>query len=360
MKRNEGFTLVELLVSFTVGAIVALAATSVLLLGLRFNAISGGTAQRQNTTRILLTVFENLATEQQIHSVDYTYDSWKINGGKTEAGNQTNQVLLHYDSATQTIYARDNSVLVEGVVASHLIWDEKTNLLSFYVETEDGSYSSSVYWRTAPKTDNTPDPETTVNEIIQKLQANDPKPYGSEMNENLRRFLCFLAGELGSTGKIIGDAEGRYYSEWYIGGYNDNSWNKDTPWCACYVSWALSQSGLAVPDEYPKWFANVDLFMGYFDELERTMNDGKDYWIRDDGTQPDPEPGDIVFFDWDNGEDPEHIGVVLYVDSQHYIYTIEGNSAGIVAVRKYAPKSVAGSSSPTYDYIIGYGKLPWT
>lgn len=335
MKRNEGFTLVELLVSFTVGAIVALAATSVLLLGLRFNAISGGTAQRQNTTRILLTVFENLATEQQITKVDNDFDSWVINGSTGP--------LLSYSADEQIIYSgneENKSILVEGIVASHVKLNG--NLLSFYVETEDGSYSSSVYCRNNPQ--DTADSGETTDDKVDKLVANlqDPTnadPYAG-LNQNLEQnqleFLRTLVGELGSTGRIIGDANGTYYSEWY-----QSDWPKDTPWCACYISWALAQA-----QSSPQFKeANVDKLLTHF-----TIN-------RYENPNFNPKPGDIIFFDWDGGEDPEHVGVVLYAYKQAddtapvtYIYTIEGNSAGIVAVRKYQ------ADDPR---VIGYGSMTW-
>lgn len=342
MKRNEGFTLVELLVSFTVGAIVALAATSVLLLGLRFNAISGGTAQRQNTTRILLTVFENLATEGDIGSVDYNYDSWKING------TETNQVLLHYDSQTQAIYSGEksntddasNTILLDGVIASHVVLSD-SGLLSFYVETEDGSYSSSVYCRKPLVDSGAGDPDATVNAIIANLKSGNNPPYDNgNLEDKQRVFLQTLVQEIGSTGKILtGTDQGKYYSQWY-----ESQWPATTPWCACYVSWALAQSGLTNPPKY----ANVDTFIRHFSI------------IRDGNAAFNPQAGDIIFFDWDNGEDPEHVGVVLYVDTAtKVIYTIEGNSAGIVAVRKYSPKKIEGTSNPAYDFIIGYGSMTW-
>ena len=62
-----------------------------------------------------------------------------------------------------------------------------------------------------------------------------------------------------------------------------------------------------------------------------------------------PIPGDYVFFDWDGGTDPDHVGAVLCV-KDGYLYTIEGNSGGRVAVNRY-PKN-----DPR---IVGYGVLNW-
>ena len=62
-----------------------------------------------------------------------------------------------------------------------------------------------------------------------------------------------------------------------------------------------------------------------------------------------PIPGDYVFFDWDGGTDPDHVGAVLCVKGD-YLYTIEGNSGGKVAVNRY----------PLSDKrIVGYGVLKW-
>ena len=50
------------------------------------------------------------------------------------------------------------------------------------------------------------------------------------------------------------------------------------------------------------------------------------------------------------GSDPAHVGAVLYVENG-WVYTIEGNSGGRVAVQRYA------LSDPR---IVGYGLLDWT
>ena len=115
-----------------------------------------------------------------------------------------------------------------------------------------------------------------------------------------------------------------------------NDWNADTPWCACYVSWALVEAGVSGPVDHTKWYANVDEFMAHFGTLQTA-----------------PNPGDLVFFDWipeDGVQDPQHVGVVLTV-TDDYIITIEGNSAGRVAMRRY-PKND--------DRILGYGVLSWS
>ena len=53
--------------------------------------------------------------------------------------------------------------------------------------------------------------------------------------------------------------------------------------------------------------------------------------------------------DPDGGKDPDHVGAVLCVEGD-FLYTIEGNSGGKVAVQRY-PKN-----DPR---IVGYGVLNW-
>ena len=150
-------------------------------------------------------------------------------------------------------------------------------------------------------------------------------------------FLKTLASQIGSTGEIIGGGLStfKYYTEWYVGGYPaDGSWNKDTPWCASYVSWCLEQVSLSVLSNLPR-YANVDNFILHFEE---------DTWLFPSST---PTPGDLVFFGYLS--DPNHMGVVLAVEDG-YIYTIEGNANDVVGIRKYKQNDAS---------IIGYGILNW-
>ena len=73
-------------------------------------------------------------------------------------------------------------------------------------------------------------------------------------------------------------------------------------------------------------------------------------WRAPNDEKNKPIPGDYVFFDWDRDNDPDHVGAVLCVDENGYLYTIEGNSGGRVAVNCY-PKN-----DPR---IVGYGVLNW-
>lgn len=363
-QKNDGFTLVELMVTIITGSIVTLAAVTILLLGVRINKQSTDTASRQTTTRILLSSLEDLATEGTITKVTSELASWKVFG-------TGNAILYSYDAETRTIYAggteddkstdTDESVagkpVMEGVIASDVMLEGQ--LLTFTVEMEDGTYASSVYCRTAvdavdEETDQilsaVPEDSTDETEVASNvafLQALASQYAIKSGNVTLRNpGLILVNGE--SDG--IYYSNGIYYSQWYItstgGKWGENGWNANTPWCACFISWGLNQ---VLGNDAP-CFANVDSFMNY---LKNSGNDHRweDSRYYDEATPYVPRPGDLIFFDWtvDSVRDPAHIGAVIKKDGD-YVYTIEGNSANRVAVRKYSLND---------PRIIGYGALEW-
>lgn len=370
-RDQAGFTLVELMVTVLVGSLVTLAATTILLLGMRVNSQSRGTVIRQNTTRVLLEALEDMASGGEIHQVVEDPDSWQVL-------DENGRVLFSYlsdgeaaaDRASGTIYTGDGTdpsaqPLLEGVIASYITLDDK-GLLSVSVETEAGSYTSSVFCRTAPimtSTDGVGD--DTLEELVKPGEEGNPPADGRTA------FLQALAGQYKAEagtfnrGLILenGYSTGCYYTEWYIGaaGWQQNGWNKDTPWCACFISWGLNevsdrvaspenrarQDPLTGKTEYT-WYSNVDYFLAYL----KTNADGHDWQNAEFyGGSYTPQPGDLIFFDWtlNAQRNPEHIGAVLTV-KDGCVYTIEGNSANRVAVRKY----LLGDPR-----ILGYGLLNW-
>lgn len=337
-KSNAGFTLMELVVTIAIASIVTAAATSVLMLALRVNRQASDTASQQKTVRALLSTMEDAAADGNIKGLVSNFDSWQL-VGESESEETPPPAIFEYDSDEQTIYAHGVSVL-EGVYASHAVLDG--DLLTISVETAEGTYTSSIWCRLGMKADG----DNVVEEGTPSVPDQDDTPLPGTVSD----FLDVLKLQYGSTGEIYVKDEynqpvgtGEYYSEWYIGlDYDDltydDGWNASTPWCACFVSWALDKSGLPNPPR----FAEVDNFMAY---LESTNQ-----WTAQEGIlagDSAPEAGDLIFFDWDADGDPQHMGVVLAVIGDT-VYTIEGNSAGRVAIRSYAIDD---------DRILGYGIL---
>ena len=337
MKRNNsGFTMVELLVTVAVSSIVLAAAASLMLLGLRVHQTTQKEAGEQQTVRIVLSALEDLSASGKIYRVEPLSDGWQLQG-KTADG-AAGAVLLRYNSGKLTSGTSGDQVLLDNLRGAQVILDG--SLVTFTFATAAHRYSTSVFCRTGIEGDSVGKAE--AEEILKEKPT---LPDAADLTETEKKarfaFLQKLAGQYDSRGEIKnGDGTYNYFSEWYIDRYaaNKPGWNQYTPWCACFLSWAAAQQPNGTFDGKPPSFANVDKGMASF------KNSGK--W-RDSGTEP--IPGDYVFFDWDGGTNPDHVGAVLCVKGD-YLYTIEGNSGGKVAVNRY-PKN-----DPR---IMGYGVLNW-
>lgn len=338
MKRNNsGFTMVELLVTVAVSSIVLAAAASLMLLGLRVHQTTQKEAGEQQTVRIVLSALEDLSASGKIYRVQPLSDGWQLQG-KTADG-KSGAVLLRYKSGKLTSGTSGDQVLLDNLRGAQVILDD--SLVTFSFSTAAHSYSTSVFCRTGIEGDSVGKAE--AQKKLEELKTpNLPDAADLTEKEKAARFafLQKLADQYDSRGEIIGGKG--YFSEWYIGNYADNpGWNQYTPWCACFLSWAAEQLKTSIDGDPPR-FANVDTGMEGF------QKSGK--WRSPNDANNKPIPGDYVFFDWDRDSDPDHVGAVLCVDENGYLYTIEGNSGGKVAVNCY-PKN-----DPR---IMGYGVLNW-
>lgn len=146
-----------------------------------------------------------------------------------------------------------------------------------------------------------------------------------------------LTGE-GSTDMVmiaasqIGNKGGEIYWRWY-------GFSSHVDWCAVFVSWCADQAGLLDNGSMPK-FAVCDDGIRWFIEKGR-------WFIR--STQP--QPGMIIFFDWDGDGRSDHVGIVDKCE-EGMIYTIEGNSNDVCIKKWYAvgDKVIMGYGDCTTKY----------
>lgn len=154
--------------------------------------------------------------------------------------------------------------------------------------------------------------------------------YGTE--EGIKRYseegaLLMVEIGLGEQTVILGDNAGGFkYKEWFYGTSKYNG----VAWCTSFVSWVADQAGFAVPGAtaynepgpvMPR-FHNTNEGIKLFKEMGRYI---------DIAEEPDyiPKPGDIVFFDWGKGrESADHVAIVVEVDSNGKLVTVEGNTSG--------------------------------
>ena len=334
-KSTSGFTLVELIVSIAVGAIVMGAALSFLLMGMRMQGRSYETASQQNSIRIVMALVENLAKEGEITALHSDNDGWYITGDDPAI------YLLQYDASDKTISIRGTEVMsgLEGSTATL-----NGRLLTITITTKYGTYETSVYCRVNQIS-------TLANEEaangVSLLMFHAPAPVSPDDGRDA--FLSILDGQQGSGGEIIGaeDGEPQYFSEWYIKQQYEvtpfgkgKKWNENTPWCACFISWAAAQLDGDYLNTVP-YFANVDEGATELKTTGRWKNHSEL-----------PTSGDLIFFNLDADPEPDHVGVVLSVDTANNIVcTIEGNSDEYnVKCREYPLDSAD---------ILGYGVLDW-
>lgn len=335
MKRNNsGFTMVELLVTVAVSSIVLAAAASLMLLGLRVHQTTQKEAGEQQTVRIVLSALEDLSASGKIYRVEPLSDGWQLQG-KTADGTP-GAVLLRYNSGKLRSGTSGDQVLLDNLRGARV--DLDGSLVTFTFATAAHSYSTSVFCRTGIEGDSVGRAEAQ-----EKLTLPDPTTLTDAEKKARFAFLKTLAGQYDSRGDILleNTSPYKYFSEWYIHGYEGHpGWNQYTPWCGCFLSWAADQQKASINGDPPR-FADVDKGMKGF-------KDSRMWRERGDANNM-PIPGDYVFFDWDGKSDPDHVGAVLCVEG-NFLYTIEGNSGGRVAVQRY----------PLSDSrIVGYGVLNW-
>ena len=273
-----------------------------------------------------------------------TYPGRGIVLGKTADG-KSGAVLLRYNSGKLTSGTSGDQVLLDNLRGAQVILDG--SLVTFTFATAAHRYSTSVFCRTGIEGDSVG--KEDAQEKLEELKKPN-LPGAADLTDTEKKarfaFLQKLADQYDSRGEIKSDDSTytyKYFSEWYIDGYaNHPGWNQYTPWCGCFLSWAAAQQPNETFDGNPPRFADVDRGMVSFKES------GK--WRAPNDEVNKPIPGDYVFFDWDRDRDPDHVGAVLCVDENGYLYTIEGNSSGRVALNCY-PKN-----DPR---IMGYGVLNW-
>jgi hypothetical protein len=129
----------------------------------------------------------------------------------------------------------------------------------------------------------------------------------------------------------IGNIGGQPYWSWY-------GFTSRVDWCACFVSWCADRLGYIDAGALP-------LFSACEDGIRWFKERGQ--W-RDGGYTPNP--GDIIFFDWEGDGVSDHVGIVERVEGE-IARTIEGNTSDSVARRSYALNSakITGYGLPVYN-----------
>jgi cell wall-associated NlpC family hydrolase len=117
------------------------------------------------------------------------------------------------------------------------------------------------------------------------------------------------------------------------------------PWCAIFVSWCFNQAGLgkSVAAQTPKGFASCDAGLKWFAKRNKLVPVGE------------AREGDIVFFQFDDDAEPDHVGIVTKnMKRIKTLKTVEGNTSdkgsqsngGKVYAKKRSYSLVLGVARP--------------
>lgn len=95
------------------------------------------------------------------------------------------------------------------------------------------------------------------------------------------------------------------------------------PWCGAFVHWCCEQAGYKIPDAFPTGYTAA--FVPAWEAWAKS----KKWWYssRLKADEFNPQPGDIVLFDWNADQSPDHIGIVLSYDGKRTLITAEGNTS---------------------------------
>ena len=123
------------------------------------------------------------------------------------------------------------------------------------------------------------------------------------------------------------------YGEWYGIPYGD--------WCAMFVSFCLRYANVPnIP-----YNAGCTTWIYALSQV---------YDLYEKADEYEPGPGDLIFFDWEQDGESDHVGIVAELipateEEPARLKTIEGNSGGRVQYQTYEQDA---------PVILGYGRLP--
>lgn len=118
--------------------------------------------------------------------------------------------------------------------------------------------------------------------------------------------------------------------------YGEYTGTNGLSWCHAFVSWCANECGFVDMGIFPK---------------TASCETGRQWFIRNQEYQAsngtyEPQPGDIIYFDYDHVGVSHHVGIVEYTENG-VVHTIEGNKNDQV-MRAHYDLNYAG--------IMGYGK----
>lgn len=156
-----------------------------------------------------------------------------------------------------------------------------------------------------------------------------------------KQILDIARAELGTKEKPAGSNNVKYNTDYYGSPVSGSEF----PWCCAFVYWVFKQAGA------------LDLFAG---GAKTAWCPYAMHWYENSGVFNSDtsqfKPGDVIFFNFQGGQTPGHIGIVESVDADGNVICIEGNTSitsndngGCVMRRTRTENVILGAGRPNYE-----------
>ena len=154
-------------------------------------------------------------------------------------------------------------------------------------------------------------------EALKEANKKKTEEYNDEDNSLLLGALSTNVGNKMVQVAIneLGNENGVKYKKW-------KNVSLSADWCDIFLAWVANEVGV-LNVNYPNVLGTGNI-KRWFESKDR-------YKKKNSYT---PKPGDIVFFQFDDDESVDHVGMVEYVDKNGKIHTIEGNTINNKVERK--------------------------
>lgn len=199
----------------------------------------------------------------------------------------------------------------------------KSDVLISPITAENFDYSSSI-------------DDETYNSIVlyYKPQNNSSgTATSSAASGGVSAILNLARTQIGTAESPMGSNNVKYNTAYYGGAVSGSAY----PWCCAFIWWLFRECGMS------------NLFYG---GAKTAYCPSAVNWFKGQGRWHTSgyQPGDIVFFSWNNNGVADHVGIVESVNSDGSLVTIEGNTSDAV-MRRTRYSNIMGVGRPNYATV---------
>ena len=158
-----------------------------------------------------------------------------------------------------------------------------------------------------------------------------------------RQLLDIALAQLGTKESPAGSNNVKYNTAYYGREVYDGLWETTFPWCVVFLWWCFREAGASALFYGGDKTASCGTLLGYYRARGQTVTDG------------DYQPGDLLFYNFTGGSDPEHVGLCESFGGAT-VMSIEGNTGigndangGAVMRRSRTLGQIVGAARPLYE-----------